>query len=226
MNEKKHILSQETRELLRTPFPPEAIKKHPTKTFLSTLKAMYVTERLNNVFGIGGWRLVHNIHQETEDYVSVRGHIEINTDEYSLITMAQYGGHKKTGKNTEPADGYKSAITDCQSKCASYLEIGIHVFLGLQTHNKQPPVDSQAEAIKNKGTADNLIAELEKTTSLPHKDNWKKKHTDEINDLDEKNKARVIAAGTVHTKKLTDEFKEKKNSEGKELEDQAKDIFT
>ena len=117
------------RNKLREPFPPEAISQHPTKTFLSTIKAIYVVERLNDIFGIGGWDLTHEIVFDEPDYVTVRGKLEIK--EFNYVSPAQYGGHKKTGTNTEPADGYKSAVTDCLSKCASYLEIGIDVFKGL-----------------------------------------------------------------------------------------------
>ena len=44
------------REKLRQPLPAEAISRHPTKTFLSSIKAIYVIERLNDVFGVGAWR--------------------------------------------------------------------------------------------------------------------------------------------------------------------------
>ena len=121
------------RDKLRAPMPPESIQQHPTKTFLSTIKAIYVVERLNDVFGIGGWDMTHEIVSDTDDYVAVRGRILYDYDAgmFTKKTPDQYGGHKKIGTNTEPADGYKSAVTDCQSKCASYLEIGIDVFKGL-----------------------------------------------------------------------------------------------
>ena len=45
-------ITKEIREKLRAPFPSEEIAPHPTKKFLSTIKAIYVTERLNDVFGI------------------------------------------------------------------------------------------------------------------------------------------------------------------------------
>ena len=50
--------------------------------------------------------------------------------EFDLYTPFQYGGHQLEGKGTEPADGYKSAVTDMQGKCASLIEIGIQVFKG------------------------------------------------------------------------------------------------
>lgn len=48
-------LSQTQLELLKSPLPAEAIKQHPTKTYLSSIKAIYVTERMNDVFGVGQW---------------------------------------------------------------------------------------------------------------------------------------------------------------------------
>ena len=128
------MISGDIRKKLREPFPAEAISRHPTKTFLSTIKAIYIVERLNDIFGIGGWDLEHEIINDSPEYVSVRGRIVVfETEKFptGFHTPDQYGGHGKTGKNTEPADGYKSAVTDCQSKCASYLEIGIDVFKGL-----------------------------------------------------------------------------------------------
>ena len=121
-------ITEEMRIKLRESFPDEAYSAHPTKTFLTTLKAMYVTERLNDVFGVGRWTITHNVEERTADYILIRG--EFNSLDYEVITPAQFGGHGTTGKNTEIADGYKSAVTDCISKIASYLEIGIDMFKG------------------------------------------------------------------------------------------------
>lgn len=126
-------LSKEIEAKLLVPMPPESITRHPTKTFLSTIKAIYIVERLNEVFGMGMWGLEHEIIEDSTEYVTVRGRIVLH--EYGIATPYQYGGHTKTGKGTEAADGYKSAVTDCQSKCASYLGIGIDVFKGKQSHN-------------------------------------------------------------------------------------------
>jgi len=35
---------------LKAPLPAEAVTQHPTKTYLSSIKAIYVLERLNEVF--------------------------------------------------------------------------------------------------------------------------------------------------------------------------------
>ena len=157
MTEKK--ITDEMSAKLRAPFPPEAITPHPTKTFLSTIKAAYVMERLNNVFGICGWTIEHTIVSDDPEYVTVMGCIYL--PEFDLRTPDQYGGHGKTGKNTEPADGYKSAVTDLMSKSASYLEIGIDVFKGTRGKAKMPakaePVAPVKQATKIETAPDTTV---------------------------------------------------------------------
>src|SRR4051812_5324571 len=41
---------------LKAPLPAEAIGKHPTRTYLSSIKPIYIVERLNEVFGVNGWK--------------------------------------------------------------------------------------------------------------------------------------------------------------------------
>ena len=141
MTKDKPMITKEMRKQLNASFPPEAISAHPTKSFLSTLKAIYVVERLNDVFGVGRWDLKTKVVKETENYVLVKGKLVIF--DYRVNVPVQYGGHNIGGKNSELADSYKSAVTDCLSKSASYLEIGIDVFKGKVTHKnavKQNPV--------------------------------------------------------------------------------------
>ncbi len=124
------------REKLSAPMPPEAIKQHPTKSYLSTIKAIYITERLNSVFGISGWDFEHNIVGIYDNTIGDKkipnavceGRIYIR--EFDLYTPIQYGGGDIDGKGVDPADGFKSAVTDCLGKCASILEVGIQVFKG------------------------------------------------------------------------------------------------
>lgn len=126
--EQDKIISEEIRKKLRADFPAEAYSQHPTKSFLTTLKAMYVTERLNDVFGIGRWTIEHNVEIKTENYILLSGKLILL--DYKCEIPKQFGGHKTTGTNIELADGYKSAVTDILSKSASYLEIGIDMFKG------------------------------------------------------------------------------------------------
>jgi hypothetical protein len=89
-----------------------------------------------------------------------------------------------------------------------------------QNEKKEAP-----PAVDFKKAADELIKKLEETTSLPHKDAWKKKHGGEINALDPTNKQRVIDAGLQHTEKLKEQFKAKKAAETTATIEEAREIF-
>jgi hypothetical protein len=125
-------ITPDMRVQLRKPFPPEATQQHPTKTYLTTIKAMYVTERLNDVFGVGKWELKTELILATSSDFVVKGKIVSNYWDFQCT--AQYGGHTIGEKDKmDLADGYKSAVTDCMGKVASLLEVGIDVFKGTVT---------------------------------------------------------------------------------------------
>ena len=44
-------LSEAQLELIKKPLDPKAVSKHPSKSYLSTIKPVYITERFNEVFG-------------------------------------------------------------------------------------------------------------------------------------------------------------------------------
>lgn len=164
-------LKKENRAKLSKPMPKAALQKHPTKSFLTTIKSAYIMERLNDVFGILGWDIEHSVEdiiqlQDGRKYIVMKGRIHIK--EADLYTPYQYGGHFLEGRNTEPADGYKSAVTDCLSKCASFLEIGIQIFKGNvndQTFNESKIPD---EVVEDKPETPKKAKKVEK--ELPKKE--------------------------------------------------------
>ena len=125
-------VTTEMRQALRMPLPKDAVKQHPTKTFLSSIKAIYVTERLNDVFGVGSWQIKVN-HITTTEKSMVVVKVEFSIPEYGIYFEC-YGGNDNGGensKNFDLGDAYKGATTDALTKIGSYLEIGIDVFKGL-----------------------------------------------------------------------------------------------
>jgi hypothetical protein len=130
-------LSEELRQKLRAPLNSDAISQHPTKTFLSTIKAIYVVERINDVFGIGGWKINNEVVLKEGKWVVVRS--TFLAPEYG-IEIEQFGGND----NADLGDAYKGAATDALTKIGSYLEIGIDVFKGKSTH-KTKTVDNKIE---------------------------------------------------------------------------------
>jgi hypothetical protein len=129
---------------LYAPLPSEAIKPHPTKTFLSTIKPIYVTDRLNEVFGIGGWQLrTENV--LVYDNGTVVNKVIFTVPEYDIYYEC-FGGNDnggQTSKGFDLGDAFKGATTDGLTKICSYLGIGIDVFRGKQSakpYNTPAPV--------------------------------------------------------------------------------------
>jgi hypothetical protein len=120
-------LGKEIVEILTKPLPAEAVQKHPSKSFLSTIKAIYVTERFNDAFGTGGWSTkVEHVTTQTgakNDMVVVK--VMFSVPKYDIY-YEQFGGND----NADLGDAYKGAVTDAITKIGSYLGVGIDVFKG------------------------------------------------------------------------------------------------
>jgi hypothetical protein len=116
-------LPEALKKKLKEPLPTEAVSPNPVKPGLSAIKVIYVVERLNDVFGLNGWRVDNEV-VETGRMVVVRATLAI--PKYG-IAIEQFGGND----NPDRGDAYKGACTDALSKCASYLGIGMEVYKGL-----------------------------------------------------------------------------------------------
>ena len=117
------ILTADKQALLTRPLPAEAVTPHPTKTYLSSIKSIYVTERLNEVFGVGAWRVETNKVDQSNKMVVVK--VRLTIPAYG-IDYECYGGND----NADLGDAYKGATTDALTKIASWLGIGQEVFKG------------------------------------------------------------------------------------------------
>lgn len=122
-------LKQEQKDLIKKPLPPEAVKPHPTKTYLSSIKAIYVTERLNDVFWVWSWQLKTQLETNAwKGMIVVKVTMEI--PEY-WIYYESFGWNDNgwdTSKNFDLWDAYKWATTDAITKICSYIWIWIDVF--------------------------------------------------------------------------------------------------
>ena len=180
--EKKEI-TLDMVEKLKAPLPREAIKQHPTKSFLSTIKAIYVTERLSDVFGVGSFKITSEIIEKTDKgMVVVKAKLSI--PDYG-IELESYGGNDNGGENSKGfdlGDAYKGAVTDAITKMGSWLYIGIDVFKGkgsTQAQYRQPAPPKQAE----QHNPDLVLAidEASKATTIPLLnavwDNWSAFHS-------------------------------------------------
>ncbi len=124
-------------EALKKPLPKEAVKQHPTKAYLSTIKAIYVVERLNEVFGLGGWQIRNEVVEADCTSKNIVVKSTFTAAEYGIIIFDIFGGND----NPDRGDAYKGACTDALTKIASYLYIGMDVHKGLSDH----PTTAKAE---------------------------------------------------------------------------------
>ncbi len=127
--------------------PREALKKHPSRSYLTTINPIYVTDRLNEAFGVGGWRFTPEVVEDDTNpkMIIVRGTL---TAEKHNIKVVQFGGND----NDDRGDAYKGASTDALTKCASYLGVGAEVW-----RNGKP-----AEVELTKEVDKDILAEFKK----------------------------------------------------------------
>ena len=156
------MLKQDQVQAIKAPFPGEALSSDTSRGFeLTSIRAAYVIERLNTVFGPCGigWRYVHapfevpdtgNGRTEIVTEVAFQcrfvptdecvgtGPVDWNagwvvrTSEGSWSEPIFACGGKTVGKGGAAfTDARKSAVTDGLTKAASMLGIGHRVFKGL-----------------------------------------------------------------------------------------------
>lgn len=148
-------LPDEIRKVLQQPLPPEAIKQHPVKKFLSTINPIHVVERLNQAFGIGGWYTNKRPVLQDRDAKMVVLDVEFFVPKYGIY-LNNFGGND----NADIGDAYKGAYTDAITKIASYLGIGADVWKDeKQGGQKSPNQSSQRQpakgAVKKNNTPNN-----------------------------------------------------------------------
>lgn len=152
-------LTREQIDLLNLPLPHEAVTPHPTKKFLSSIKSIYVTERLNSVFGVGRWRIKTEIVENSDKMIVIKTFFSV--PEYG-IEYECYGGND----NSDRGDAFKGATTDAITKIGSWLGIGADVFKG--KHSAQAPKATATPAqprkkitdatLDDRATCDSLLA--------------------------------------------------------------------
>jgi len=123
-------ITLEMRNKLRLALPEKACKKHPTKSFLTSINPMYVIERLNDVFGVGSWHVKNDVILSDINQGSIVVKVTLEIPEYNIY-LEQFGGNDNGGKDKKGfdlGDCFKGACTDGLTKLASYLEIGISIY--------------------------------------------------------------------------------------------------
>lgn len=118
---------------LSAPFAQDAYSVDSSRGFnLTSIKAQYIVERLNEVLGIGGWRHIGKYEVVKSDSGETEGvlfHGELLLRLGSSTHVVQSVGYSTDKSNK--GDEYKGAKTDALSKAASYIGVGNEVFKGL-----------------------------------------------------------------------------------------------
>jgi hypothetical protein len=171
-------LSEHPLTLIKKPLPKEAVTQHPTRSNLSTIKAIYVTERLNDVFGVGAWKikteLVAPIMEKTKTTNSGKERTEYTAVLKTYFNIPDYGIYYESiasSVNDDPGDACKGATTDAITKICSYIGIGIDVFKGQH--------DSALQTYENTQVA-SFVSNIDKFTDKESLTNYAKGLDDNI----------------------------------------------
>jgi len=126
--------------LLSKPFPAEAMTTDNSRGFaLTSIKAQYIVERLNEVLGIDGWQHRGRF-EKVEEGVLFHGELVLDNGGQGIMQLGT--GFSKDKKNV--GDSYKSAKTDSLSKSASLFGVGNDVYKG-----KVPPPSGTSKTSKS-----------------------------------------------------------------------------
>ena len=113
---------------LRAPFSKDAYSADTSRGFaLTSLKAQYVLERLNEVLGFMNWSHGGEYEVHEDGSVLFKGALVVNLDGRTN----KFFGVGFSAKKKNVGDAYKSAKTDSLSKCASQVGVGNDAFKGL-----------------------------------------------------------------------------------------------
>jgi len=118
-------------EECKADFPDKAYAEDNSRGFpLTTLKAQYIIERLNVVFGINGWDLTGEFIDKDKGVLFL-GELKLFASKEGvkeILHTVDAVGYADNKKNM--GDTYKSSRTDALSKAASFIGIGNDMFKG------------------------------------------------------------------------------------------------
>lgn len=149
-------LSKEQIDALNRRLPKVALKAKPGAAGFTSINAMYVVDRLNEVFGVGGWStqadyitmLEETARNKNGEYTRRMPIVKVTFDvpEYN-IHYECFGGND----NSDLGDAFKGATTDALTKIGSWLGIGAGIWRGEYDHR----TPEQAQAPMEETKADN-----------------------------------------------------------------------
>ena len=161
-------------EILNRDLPSAALKLLAHKPGMTAITPIYVTDRMNEAFGIGGWQFEPEVINDSDKMVIMRGVLTIPSINARIV---QFGGND----NRDRGDAYKGAATDALTKCCSYLGVGAHVW-----RNNQPrEVESASPAPATPSSKPNSASQRKKAEfdRVAELESELEKHEDAANKL-------------------------------------------
>lgn len=162
-------LPKELQDKLKEPLPPEAITANDKTPHLSSIKPAFVIERMNDVFGIGGYHTTNKtIHYEKVERTFKKGQPgEYKRDQFigtvhGTLDIPKYGIHLENfggSENDDLGDALKGAATDAFTKMCSYLGIGLDVYKGKHDKPREseyPPCPKCGKMLRKSKDKDEL----------------------------------------------------------------------
>ena len=110
-------------------FSGEALSTDSSRGFdLTSIKAQYIVERLNTVFGVDGWDARYEVVTlDIDKGAIIKCLLTATAPGHKPIARMSFGG---CGVKKNLGDLVKSAMTDSLGKAASHIGIGNEVFKG------------------------------------------------------------------------------------------------
>jgi ribosomal protein L34E len=142
-------IPQDAIDALKRPLPADAITPNtdPKKRNMSSIRSIYIVERLNEVFGLGQWfQSAKFVEKVAKPEGSGKGDSVVLK---SILVIPKYGIYFEAyggNDNYDPGDAYKGACTDALTKMAGFMYVGMDVFKG------HPETSNQATQSAAKNT--------------------------------------------------------------------------
>jgi hypothetical protein len=132
---------------LKQPLPKDAVRPNsdPRKQGMSSIRSIFIVERLNEVFGLGQWfQATKFVEKVAKAEGSGKGDSIVLK---SILVVPKYGIYFEAfggNDNYDPGDAYKGASTDALTKMAGFLYVGMDVFKGHPETSNQPQAAAQS----------------------------------------------------------------------------------
>lgn len=151
------------REILNRKIPQWALSDRPGAGKLTSIKSIYITETLNEMFGIGRWAVQCEL-------IPINGNTFIQTKKgdtlfYTVMMKVIFQADKvyyeciASADNTDLGDAAKGAISDCLSKIGSWMGIAAAVYRGETIYETLNASHPDWKTIKEKFKAGEMTLE-------------------------------------------------------------------